>query len=139
MSTFVPPGLPRGPGVLPWVPLVVLWLAFSGYVLAGLPAEPVMTGDSQQYFDGASNRPPGYFWLLSLFRAAAGGASYAYLPALQTVLIALALIALAWQLSLLLRAPLAVAAIVPLVWIHRGVWEATRFVTSEALFLPALL
>jgi hypothetical protein len=78
-------------------------------------------------------------WFLQAFRALGGGADYARLPQLQTLLIALALLALAWQLALLLRAPWVAAIVVPVIWTHRGVWEAMRFVTSEGLFLPLLL
>ncbi len=122
-----------------WVVLLVSWLASSAYVMARLPRLPVMTGDSGSYIEQAANRPPAYGWLLQAFHAASGSPDFAWLPQLQTALIALALLGFTWQMARLLRAPLAMALLPPLVWTHTGVYEATRFLMSEGLFLAAML
>jgi hypothetical protein len=121
------------------VALIAVWLASTAYVLAQIPVIPFMTNDTPHYVGFALTRPPAYGWLLAAFRSAGGGPDYAYLPQLQTLLIAFALLAFAWQLAALLRAPLIVAAIIPIIWMNRGMYEAARFVMAEGLFLPALL
>ncbi len=124
-------------GDLAWVPVLVAWLLTTGYVLARLPRLPVATLDSTSYLALGPTRAPGYGWFLHAVQAL-GGPDLAYLPLAQTLLIALALLGFGLALARLLRSGVA-AAVVVLVWAHTGTFEASRYVMSEGLFLPAML
>ena len=113
-------------------------VAVVAFVVRGLPVLPHMTLDSPGYLGFAADRPPGYPWLLATWQSVAGP-GLPGLPYLQTGLIALGVLAFAVELGRRLRSPLAGAVAVPLLWAHTGVYEASRWVMSEALFLPALL
>lgn len=122
-----------------WLPLLAVWIAGTAYVVMRLPAVPVLVPDSGGYIDIAANRPPAYGWMLHALRSAGlVGPDHAGLPLVQTALISAGLLAFAVELALLLGAPLLCLATV-LVWAHGGTYEATRWVTSEALFLPLML
>lgn len=124
-------------GDLAWVPVLVVWLLSTGYVLARLPRLPVLTEDSASYLALGPTRAPGYGWFLHAVQAVSGP-ELAYLPLVQSVLIALGLLAFGLALARLLRSGVAAAAVV-LAWAHTGVFEASRYAMSEGLFFPALL
>ncbi|RYI89031.1 MAG: hypothetical protein EON47_21815, partial [Acetobacteraceae bacterium] len=85
-------------GDLAWVPVLVVWLLSNGYVLARLPRLPVLTQDSASYLALGPTRAPGYGWFLHAVQAVTGP-ELAYLPLVQSLLIALGLLAFGLALA----------------------------------------
>lgn len=120
----------------------LVWAATTAYVFARLPWLPTETPDSESYLALDPSRPPAYGWLLNGYLKAKGGEgleALGGLPLLQTALVALALLAFARQLDRLLGRRWAGSVAVLAVWANAATYEATRWVMSEALFLPAVL
>lgn len=119
--------------------LLAAWAASTALVAARLPASPTLTNDSLGYLEIDAHRPPAYGWFLHVLdRAGLIGPELVGLPLVQTGLISAGLLAFAWQLAGLLRAPW-LCLLTLLVWAHVGTFEATRWVASEGLFLPLVL
>jgi hypothetical protein len=115
----------------------LVMLALVARIAPRLPLEAALSGDSESYITQASFRPPLYGWVLAIYHWATG--SYAYLPLLQFLLIALGLLVFSVNLGRLLKSiwvgPLAILLVVLHVYVH----EALRQILSESLYLAAIL
>ncbi len=112
-------------------------LFYFFHMLSGMPGEAFTTGNSAAYLNLESFRPPLYGWFLNGWLWLHG--SMAGLPSVQLLLLSLALCYFATELGLLLKSALVSLVAVPLAMLHPGVWESSRSMMTESLYLTAIL
>ena len=107
------------------------------HMLPRIPQEAFTTGDSAAYLKLESFRPPLYGWFLNGWLWLHG--NLAGLPSVQLALLSLALCYFSVELGLLLKSALVSLVAVPLVMLHPGIWESSRSMMTESIYLAAIL
>jgi hypothetical protein len=120
-----------------WMIMSLLWAVLIVWMAVKLPVDAILTGDSAGYLALAPYRPPVYGWALNAFRWISGDLHY--LPVVQCILLASALLVFAIELGQMLQSKLASAAALILILKHQNTYDSPGWLMSEGLSTPLLL